>query len=254
MTASPRRDLAGAEFSDADMHGARFHMVDLRESSFRLADLSRSRLRGVYLVDAEIDGEIEGLRIHGVDVAPLVQAELDRRHPERAALHAREPGELRAGWAGLQEMWAGTLARVAGMPAPTPDVAVDGEWSVAQTLRHLLLATDAWLGAAILGRERPFHPLGVLFSEYAGREADYGLDADATPTFAEVLAARAGRAAMVHDYLSAVTAEELAGTRTDPWGSGWQPTVLECLQVIFAEEWNHHRYVVRDLATIAGGS
>ena len=30
------------------------------------------------------------------------------------------------------------------------DVSVAGEWSFAQTLRHLILATDLWLGSAVL--------------------------------------------------------------------------------------------------------
>ena len=160
-------------------------------------------MRGVALVDADLDGEIDRLRIWGVDVAPLVEAELDRRHPERAVLHATEPADLRAGWAGLEVMWAATVERVAGMPAGTQDVSVDGEWSFAHTLRHLVLATDAWLGQAILQHERPFHPLGVLFSEAAGDAADLGIDADATPSYAEVLEVRAGRVAMVRDYLAA---------------------------------------------------
>ena len=41
------------------------------------------------------------------------------------------------------------------------DVSVAGEWSFAQTLRHLVLATDMWLGKAVLEIEQPFHPLGL---------------------------------------------------------------------------------------------
>ncbi len=43
-------------------------------------------------------------------------------------------------------------------PAGTVDVSVDGEWSFAQTLRHLVLATDMWLGRAVLQIEKSFHP------------------------------------------------------------------------------------------------
>jgi hypothetical protein len=38
----------------------------------------------VELVNVTIDGEIDNLTINGVDVAPLVNAELDRRFPDRA--------------------------------------------------------------------------------------------------------------------------------------------------------------------------
>ena len=154
-------DLRGAQFTDRDMHGAQFRMVDLRDSWFRTVDLRGVHMRGVALVDADVDGEIEGLRIWGVEVAPLVEAELDRRHPERVVLRATEPADLRAGWAGLEAMWAVTVDRVASMAPGTQELSVEDEWSFAQTLRHLVLATDVWLGWAILRRERPFHPLGV---------------------------------------------------------------------------------------------
>ncbi|WP_345214518.1 DinB family protein [Georgenia halophila] len=243
------------EHTGQDLRGSRFANSDLRDSWFREVDMRGTHFRGVFLMDAEIDGEIDGLTIHGVEVAPLVEAELDRRHPERAALRATTPEELRAGWAGLEGMWAATLERVAAMPPETTDISVDGEWSFSQTLRHLVLATDAWLGLAVLQRENPFHPLGVLFSEWRGHEAELGIDADASPSYAQVLEAREDRAAMVRDFLAHVTADELAaasGARP-PWEKHGSPTTLECLQVVMNEEWQHHRFAVRDLGAIEAG-
>jgi DinB superfamily/Pentapeptide repeats (8 copies) len=250
---SPAGDLRSVEFAGTDMCGAQFRRVDLRHAWFREVDLRGVRMRGVALIDADLDGEMDRLRIWGVEVAPLVEAELDRRHPERAVLQATEPADLQGGCAGLEAMWAATVERVAGMPVGTQDVSVAGEWSFAQTLRHLVLATDAWLGKAILRRERPFHPLGVLFSEAVGHEAEFGIDADATPSWETVLEVRAGRVAMVREYLATVSPVELAGERPDPWGGDWEPSVLQCLRVIFQEEWHHHRYAVRDLGTIDAG-
>lgn len=54
-----------------------------------------------------------------------------------------------AAWAALEQAWAPVLERVAGMPPGTVDVSVRGEWSFAQTLRHLVMATDVWLRRAI---------------------------------------------------------------------------------------------------------
>jgi len=247
---TPVVDLRGGEYRGTDMRGTQFRRVDLRDAWFREVDLRGVRMRGVALDDADLDGEMDRLRIWGVEVVPLLEAELDRRHPERAVLRATEPADLQTGWAGLEAMWAATVARVAGMPAGTRDVSVAGEWSFTETLRHLVLATDAWLGKAILGRERPFHPLGLLFSEAIGREAEYGLDANANPSYEAVLEARAGRVATVRDYLATVTPQDLAGERADPWSDNWGPTVLQCLRVIFQEEWHHHRYAVRDLDAI----
>ena len=244
-TSTRSDDLRGAEFVDADLRGARFVG----------ADLSGVVMRGVDVEGVEIDAPwlFEGesfLRVNGVDVLPFVEAELNRRFPGRADRQAGDPDGLRAAWATLERTWAGLLERVAAMPAGTVDVSVADEWSFAQTLRHLVLATDVWLGRAILEIEQPFHPLGLAGP---GAEED-GLDmsvftADA-PSYAEVLEVRAGRVAMVGDFLATVTPDELAAKRTDPWAPEYQQTVLACLHVILNEEWDHHRYAVRDLDAI----
>jgi hypothetical protein len=70
------------------------------------------------------------------------------------------------------------------------------------------------------------------------------------PPYADVLAVRAGRVASVRDFLAAVSADDLAGTRSNPWAPQHSETVLSCLRVILGEEWEHHRYAVRDLDAI----
>ena len=195
------------------------------------------------------DGE-SALLVNGVDVVPFVEAELNRRFPGRADRRAEDPVGLRAAWAALERIWAETLERVAAMPVGTVDVSVGEEWSFAQTLRHLVLATDAWLGRAVLELEQPFHPFGL---SGAGTEDD-GLDASIfttdTPSYAEVLEARAGRVALVRDFLETVTAEDLAAPRRNPWAPEYPETTLACLHVVLEEEWEHHRYAVRDLDSI----
>ena len=59
---------------------------------------------------------------------------------------------------------------------------------------------------------------------------------------------------MVRDFLATVSADELAATRTNPWSPAHRMTVLQCLHVILNEEWEHHRYAVRDLATVEARS
>ena len=140
------------------------------------------------------------------------------------------------------------------MPAGTVDVSVDGEWSFAQTLRHLVLATDMWLGRAILELEQPFHPLGQPNAEHEADGFDMSVFTTDTPSYAEVLEVRAGRVAMVRDFLATVTPDELAATRTNPWDPEHPETVLSCLHVILEEEWEHHRYAVRDLDAIEAES
>jgi len=67
------------------------------------------------------------------------------------------------------------------------------------------------------------------------------------PSYAEVLEVRAGRVAMVREFLATVTSDDLAATRKNPWDPEHPETVLSCLHVILGEEWEHHRYAVRDL-------
>lgn len=247
-TEGEQGDLAGATFVDRSLRGARFVRCDL----------SGVVMRGVDVADAEIDAPwlIEGggtLLVNGVDVAPLVDAELDRRFPGRSQRRAADPEGLRAAWAALESTWGATSARVEGMPEGAVDISVDGEWSFAQTLRHLVMATDTWLGGAVLGLEQPYHPLGKPHAEYETDGYDLSIFTTATPPYSEVLEARASRVAMVRDFLAAVTDAELTTPRTNPWSPDYPETTLSCLHTILEEEWEHHRYAVRDLDAIARG-
>jgi hypothetical protein len=222
------------EFDGVDLTGARFRKVPLNEARFRMVDLSGVVMRDVSLEGAAIDGEIDGLRINGVDVAPLVEAELTRRFPVRALRRAPDPPGLRASW-----------------------LAVEDEWSYVQTLRHLVFATDAWLGA-VRGDEHPFHPWGLAFTEVGEFVEDtdrLGLDPDARPSYAEVLELRADRAARVREFLEDVTPERLAEECVGPlWEHGERLSVLRCLWVIVNEECEHLRFAERDLDLIEAGA
>jgi hypothetical protein len=239
-------ELRGAEFVDADLRGARFVRADLSGVVMRAVDVAGAEIDSPWLFDGE-----SFLRVNGVDVIPLVEAELNRRFPGRADRRAGDPDGLRAAWATLERTWAGALERVAAMPAGTVDVSVAGEWSFAQTLRHLVHATDVWLGRAILGIEQPFHPIGLTDAAAAADDGfDMSIFTTLTPSYAEVLEVRTGHVVMVRDLLATVTSDELAVTRTNPWSPEHQETTLSCLHVILDEEWEQHRYAVRDLDAI----
>jgi hypothetical protein len=235
-------DLQGAEFVGADLRGARFMRSDLSGVVMRGVDAHGADIDAPWLFD---DGGF--MLVNGVDVVPFIEAELNRRFPGRAARRSADPQGLRAAWATLEHTWATTLGRVADMPTGTVDISVGGEWSFAQTLRHLVLATDLWLGRAILRLEQPFHPLGLADGGTEDNGLDMSLFTTVPPSYAEVLEARAGRVAMVRDFLAAVTSDELAAPRNNPHAPDHQETVLSCLHVILEEEWEHHRFAVRDL-------
>jgi hypothetical protein len=241
-----------------DLRGAEFVGTDLSGSRFVGADLAGVVMRGVDVLGADIDSPwlFEGgsVLVNGVDVVPLVEAELNRRFPGRGDRHAGTPDGLRAAWAALERTWAGTLERVAAMPAGTADVSVGGEWSFARTLRHLVFATDVWLRRTVLRVDNPYHPLGQPDASAAREDIDLSFVVTGTPPYADVLQARADRVATVRDFLAAATPEALAAPRRSPWGTGEPMTTLACLHTILDEEWEHHRYAVRDLDAIARGS
>ncbi len=242
-------DLQGAQFDHANLRGARFVGCDLSRVVMRGVDVGGADVDAPWLLDG--DGV---LRVNGVDVVPFVEAELNRRFPGRAQRYARDPDSLRAAWAGLQASWAGALERVAAMPAGTVDVSVDGEWSFAQTLRHLVMATDVWLRRSVLELEQPFHPLGQPHASAEEDGLDMSVFAAGTPPYDDVLEARADRVAMVRDFLASVTPEALTVRRRNPWNPEHPETTLSCLHVILEEEWEHHRYAVRDLDAIEARS
>ncbi|HET8599708.1 MAG TPA: DinB family protein [Segeticoccus sp.] len=242
MASFTRTDhLRGAEFVETDLHGARFVGSDLSGVVMRGVDVQGADIDAPWLLDGA-----SALHVNGVDVAPFVEAELNRRFPGRDARRAADPEDLRAAWQALERAWSAALDRVGAMPDGTVDVSVDGEWSFAETLRHLVLATDLWLGQAVLEREQPFHPLGLR----DGQRSDASDGATAAPAFPAVLDARADRVALVRDFLATVTAAELATTRRNPHDPDYPETTRSCLHVILEEEWEHLRYALRDLDAI----
>jgi hypothetical protein len=243
--------------SSDDFQAAEFVGVDLRGARFVETDLSGVVMRGVELARADIDApwlaEGDHFLVNGVDVTAFVEEELDRRFPGRAERRAADPDGLRAAWAKVEGAWSAALERAAAMPDGTVEVCVDGEWSFAQTLRHLVFATDMWLGRAVLEAEQPFHAIGQMDGNVENTDFAKVLTSPA-PSYEEVLEVRAGRVAMVRDFLAAVTPDSLASERKNPHYPERQETVLSCLHTILEEEWEHLRFAIRDLDAIEGAS
>jgi hypothetical protein len=233
-----------------DFEGATFVRTSFTGATLRYCDVSGVVMRSVDVDGLDIDSHdlfMGSLLVNGVDVVPLVEAELNRRFPGRELQKAQTPEGLREGWVAVQAAWAAT---VADTPPELVDAHVPDEWSLAQTLRHLVLATDTWLRGAILGIEQPFHEIGQIFTGAAEMGFDTSIFRADPPTYDEVLAVRAGRQQLVTDFLATAAPELLAEERKDPWGSDWSPTVGDCVRVILEEEWAHLRYVRRDLALL----
>lgn len=179
-------------------------------------------------------------------------AERVRLRAERDKLRAADPEGLADAWAMIEDIWAGTVARARELPEPVLHEQVGGEWSFVQTHRHLVLATDCWLRRMVKGISRPYHPWG-LGGSWLTSPRRWGLDPDADPLLGQVLDLRQDRMGEVRDVIAAATAGELERNCVAPASPGdprKDHTVLQCLHVILKEEWQHHRYAVRDLKVL----
>jgi hypothetical protein len=229
------------EFEGQDLHGADFWGVDLSESRFRDVDLTGVTISHARVVDVDIDGFVENVTINGVDVTAYVN-ERDPWFPLRAQLRPSDAEGMRATHAALQREWDATIAGA----GQRWDTQVDGEWSLVQTLRHLVFAMDKWFTVPVLGDDT-FHPIGMPNTG----SIDFGwpgLDLDASPSFDEVVAVRRTRHDRLRDYLESVTDADLA-IDVEVLENGTTP-VRECVHVVFEEEFEHLRYARRDLARL----
>ena len=180
------------------------------------------------------------------------KAERDKLRAERDKLRAADPEGLADAWAMIEDMWTGTAARARELPEPVLHEQVEGEWSFAQTHRHLVLATDCWLRRMVKGMARPYHPWG-LGGSWLTSPRRWGIDPDADPSLDQVLDLRRERMGEVRDVIAGATAEELERNcfpPDSPGHPGKDHTVLQCLHVVLKEEWQHHRYAVRDLEVL----
>lgn len=240
-TYSGTKEFVGATFVKASFKGA----------TLRFSDVSGMTMRSVDVDGLDIDSHdlfFGSLFVNGVDVVPLVDAELNRQFPGRELQKAQTPEGLREGWVAVQSAWQET---VVGTPPDLVDAHAEHEWSLAETLRHLILATDTWLRGAILRVEQPFHEIGQIFTGADEMGFDTSIFRKDPPAYDEILEVRAERQQMVTDFLATATPELLSEERDNPWGGGdWHPSVGDCIRVILEEEWAHLRYIRRDLARL----
>ncbi|MGO1053303.1 DinB family protein [Crossiella sp. CA198] len=248
-----------SEYAQSDQfRGARIHLCDLAGLEIRDCEVDGLKIVDCYGSEVYLGGAFERVVVNDVDVTAYVEAELDRLHPARVlARDAASPEDYRAAWAAVESRWNATLARARLLPEATLHERVGGEWSLVETQRHLLFASDAWLGSAVLEEEAPYHPLGFPAGGMPPEAAaKLGLTLDATPALDEVLAPRLARMAAMRRVVDGLTAAELdrvCGRKpADPYPDQ-EYVVRRCLKVVLKEEAEHHRYAVRDLAVLEAG-
>lgn len=231
-------DQSGREFRDTNLRGARFVESDLAGVVIRGCDVEGMEIDAPWLKWGK------PVTVNGVDIGPFVEAELNRRFPGREEQQASTPEGLAAAWAKVEAAWEAAVDRAGQLPPGSVDQRVAGEWSFAQTLRHLAFATDKWLGGA-RGSIDMSHPLGLNYN------AD---DTGPPPPYDDVLAFRADRQRQVSKFIATATPELLAEERPSPNDPEARESVLKCLHVVLEEEWEHLRFATRDLDALEGSA
>lgn len=245
--------MAGAVFEDVDLTRSDFRRVDLGEATFRGVNLWRTTLRDAGLVDVTITaGDLSNVRINDVDVAPLVDAELDRRDPDRPLTRPTDAEGFRRGWDLLERRWAEMVERARRLPHEQLHASVDGEWSFVETLRHLVFATECWVARGVHGEAYPWGPLSLPWDE-APDAMGFPRDREARPSLDEVLALRAEAQASVRAVVDGLIDEQLDVVPPRVEAPGWPPggvSVRDCLLTVLNEEYAHRLFAERDLAVL----
>jgi hypothetical protein len=239
------KEIVGSD----ELKGAKVRSSDLSGIELRSVNLTNARVIDALLVDADVSGNVRGMKVNGVEIAPLVEAELDRRHPERTRLRGKDAAGLRAAFDVVEEFWAETVERARRLAPEKLHERVNGEYSFVETLRHLIFATDSWFTRMVLRVPNGHHEWGIP----PGDPPD---SPDTGPALDPVLRVRAEKLESIRAYLSTATADDLDRVNTAP-----DPTahpqgsfkVLFCLRVILNEEWWHKHYATRDLAILEKG-
>ncbi len=232
-------DHSNARFLEADFSDARFHGVNF--SNVKISD--------AWLFNVEISGLVGNLSVNGVDVSGFVEAELNKRHPERLLLAPSDPNGMRTAWNAIEGFSGTTLERARALDPDALDESIGEEWSFVETLRHLVFATDRWITGPVLRDPNPFHPLGMPNPPRDDATSQH-FDLDACPTLDEVVEVRRGRMTRIADLLERVNADDL--NQQVPSPNGGTTSVMSCLHIVFREEWWHDQYANRDLAILEG--
>jgi hypothetical protein len=245
-----RVDLSGSRFERVDLPGAHFRTVDLSDADFRDVRMRGVVMRGVELQNVAISGDIENVTVNGVDIGPLIEAELNKRYPLRSKMRPSDPAGFREAWGILEKLWDETVAHARRVKPELLYEPVGDEWSFIDTQRHLVFATDCWIRRAILGDPSPWDPLDLPWEEMP-ETPGVPRDRHVRPSLETVLALRNDRRSTVREVLDGLTDASLNSETKPVEGPGYpEPRsypVRECLLTILNEEWVHRLFAERDL-------
>jgi uncharacterized damage-inducible protein DinB len=237
-------NMAGSVFRDVNLGGATFEDVNLARATIRNANLEGLRIE---------DANIAGLTVFGFRVDELIEAELDRRDPERARLKMRDlhdPEAVREVMMRLEEIRAAFRQRLratdAELLATRPSA---NEWSALENVRHMLFAEDLYLNRLILQNDRPWNKLGLLPDFLQSRAGFEDVGREPSDKLEAVLAAWDDVHADMRAFLGDLTPERLQSPAWNLDGE-LRGTVGEVLQGLARHDLGHIRQAEAALAAL----
>lgn len=244
-------DMSNSTFHNLNLGKSTFDDVNLGKTLFHNVNLGQAVIRGANLARMRIEGcAIRGLSIDGMDIYPLIEAELDRRDPQRAALRMRDPFDpacvrevmarletLRAGF--RQQLGAADPTRLTARPKPE-------KWSALEHLRHLIFAEDLYLNRWLLRNDHPWSALGLLPSFLADNPAFAAVGGQPTDDLETVWAAWDDIHTGMQAFLADLTVDVLRRDTSDvDFG---QRTVGSVLQGMALHDLHHIRLAAEALS------
>ncbi len=153
-------------FENQDLAAATFHNVNLHRATFTDVNLGGATIRDANLKDMTIrEANIDGLTIFDLRIDHLIEAELDRRDPERLRLRMVDvynPDNVRQIMSRLDDLRATFYAQLRAIDHATlikrPQ---EDEWSILEIVRHLLFVEDMYITWWTLQSETPLNDLGL---------------------------------------------------------------------------------------------
>jgi len=196
--------LAGARFEDVNLGGASFENVNMGDCTIRNANLS-----GASIADANLTG----MTIYGIRIDRLIEAELDRRDPERCRLRMENPHDpacvrrVRARTMVVREAFIAMLRSTdATMLTTRP---AERAWSALECVRHLVFTLNYYLNKEISRSDGPWSPVGLLPGFLVGQDEFATVGSDPDADLETVLAEWERLDRQVATLIAGITATEL---------------------------------------------
>ena len=249
-------DMTHSVFHQVNLGQAVFDDVNLGEATFRNVNLGGATIRNANLGDLQIeDANIRGLTVFGFRIDELIEAEMDRRDPERVRLRMADRFDLdcvREVLSRLDELRGDfiTLLRATD-PERLKTRPGSGEWSPYETLRHLVFAEDLYTNRWLLRNAEPWCRLGQRSAFLEGQTEYEAVGSQPSENLEEILAAWAAIHARLLDFVAGLSPADLRlETRDVDFGQG---TVGGILQGLAQHDLVHIRQAEAVLNTVSMG-